>query len=74
MPNGDLFQSLRNGGSSVVTDQIETFTRGGIKLKSGVKVERINPHSITFSDGTELPARRIRPAKGAYGDDWVPPA
>ncbi|MCS3445473.1 MULTISPECIES: flavin-containing monooxygenase [Bradyrhizobium] len=35
VPNGDLFQSLRNGGSSVVTDQIETFTRGGIKLKSG---------------------------------------
>ncbi|WFU32637.1 NAD(P)/FAD-dependent oxidoreductase [Bradyrhizobium brasilense] len=35
VPNGDLFQSLRNGRSSVVTDQIETFTRGGIKLKSG---------------------------------------
>ncbi|QOZ37269.1 NAD(P)/FAD-dependent oxidoreductase [Bradyrhizobium sp. CCBAU 53421] len=35
VPNGDLFQSLRDGGSSVVTDQIETFTRGGIKLKSG---------------------------------------
>ncbi|WP_342725086.1 NAD(P)/FAD-dependent oxidoreductase [Bradyrhizobium sp. B097] len=35
VPNGDLFQSLRSGGSSVVTDQIETFTRGGIKLKSG---------------------------------------
>ncbi|GKQ56123.1 NAD(P)/FAD-dependent oxidoreductase [Bradyrhizobium sp. Ce-3] len=35
VPNGDLFQSLRNGGSSVVTDQIETFTQGGIKLKSG---------------------------------------
>ena len=27
-----------------------------------------------LADGTELPARRIRPAKGAYGDDWVPPA
>ncbi|MCP1836891.1 MULTISPECIES: flavin-containing monooxygenase [Bradyrhizobium] len=35
VPNGDLFESLRNGRSSVVTDQIETFTRGGIKLKSG---------------------------------------
>ncbi|NEU99818.1 flavin-containing monooxygenase [Bradyrhizobium uaiense] len=35
VPNGDLFQSLRSGGSSVVTDQIETFTPGGIKLKSG---------------------------------------
>jgi tRNA (adenine57-N1/adenine58-N1)-methyltransferase len=27
-----------------------------------------------LADGTELPTRRIRPAKGAYGDDWVPPA
>lgn len=35
VPNGDLFQSLRSGASSVVTDQIETFTPGGIKLRSG---------------------------------------
>ncbi|MGF6307558.1 monooxygenase [Bradyrhizobium sp. i1.8.4] len=35
VPNGDLFRSLRSGGSSVVTDQIETFTPGGIKLRSG---------------------------------------
>ncbi|KWV60689.1 FAD-containing monooxygenase EthA [Bradyrhizobium macuxiense] len=35
VPNGDLFQSIRSGASSVVTDQIETFTPKGIKLKSG---------------------------------------
>ncbi|MCC8981910.1 flavin-containing monooxygenase [Bradyrhizobium acaciae] len=35
VPNGDLFQSLRSGASSVVTDRIETFTPSGIKLKSG---------------------------------------
>ncbi|MCA6124622.1 NAD(P)/FAD-dependent oxidoreductase [Bradyrhizobium sp. WSM 1704] len=35
VPNGDLFQSLRSGKSSVVTDHIETFTPRGIKLKSG---------------------------------------
>nr|WP_249159646.1 NAD(P)/FAD-dependent oxidoreductase [Bradyrhizobium tropiciagri] len=35
VPNGDLFESLRSGKSSVVTDQIETFTPAGIKLKSG---------------------------------------
>ncbi|WP_426437851.1 flavin-containing monooxygenase [Bradyrhizobium genosp. P] len=35
VPNGDLFASLRSGKSSVVTDQIDTFTPGGIKLKSG---------------------------------------
>ncbi|QOZ29215.1 NAD(P)/FAD-dependent oxidoreductase [Bradyrhizobium sp. CCBAU 51753] len=35
VPNGDLFESLRSGTSSVITDQIETFTPEGIKLKSG---------------------------------------
>jgi cation diffusion facilitator CzcD-associated flavoprotein CzcO len=35
VPNGDLFDSLRSGKSSVVTDQIVTFTPNGIKLKSG---------------------------------------
>lgn len=39
VPNGDLFESLRSGKSSVVTDQIETFTRQGIKLKSGDVVD-----------------------------------
>ncbi len=35
VPDADLFKSLRDGTSSVVTDQIETFTETGIKLKSG---------------------------------------
>jgi monooxygenase len=35
VPDSDLFQSIRDGRSSVVTDQIETFTPSGIKLKSG---------------------------------------
>ena len=35
VPNGDLFRSLRKGTSSIVTDQIKTFTKTGIKLASG---------------------------------------
>jgi len=35
IPDGDMFASLKAGTSSIVTDQIETFTEAGIKLKSG---------------------------------------
>jgi cation diffusion facilitator CzcD-associated flavoprotein CzcO len=35
IPDADLFNSIKQGKSSVVTDQIETFTETGIKLKSG---------------------------------------
>ncbi|HVP85530.1 MAG TPA: NAD(P)/FAD-dependent oxidoreductase [Rhizomicrobium sp.] len=39
VPDSDLFQSIRSGKSSVVTDQIETFTPKGLKLKSGKELE-----------------------------------
>jgi len=35
VPDGDLFSSLRAGTSSVVTDQIQSFTEHGIRLVSG---------------------------------------
>ena len=35
VPNSDLFQAIRSGKASVVTDQIDTFTETGIKLQSG---------------------------------------
>src|SRR4029079_4623475 len=35
IPDGDLFQSIRAGKASVVTDEIERFTTTGILLKSG---------------------------------------
>ncbi len=35
VPDGDLFRAIRNKTVSVVTDQIDTFTANGIKLKSG---------------------------------------
>ena len=39
VPDGDLFKSISDGGSEIVTDQIETFTAGGIKLASGGELE-----------------------------------
>jgi len=35
IPDGDLFQAIRDGRASVVTDEIERFTETGIALKSG---------------------------------------
>jgi monooxygenase len=39
VPDGDLFVSLNSGKSSIVTDQIDTFTPAGIKLQSGKELE-----------------------------------
>ncbi|MGZ4506232.1 MAG: flavin-containing monooxygenase [Blastococcus sp.] len=39
VPEGDLFAALREGTASVVTDTIETFTEGGIRLGSGDELE-----------------------------------
>ena len=39
VPDADLFRAIRRGKVSVVTDQIETFTETGIKLKSGAELE-----------------------------------
>jgi len=39
VPNGDLFEAIRNGSASVVTDTIDTFAEGGIKLDSGEELE-----------------------------------
>jgi cation diffusion facilitator CzcD-associated flavoprotein CzcO len=35
IPDGDLFTGIAEGKASVVTDEIETFTETGIRLKSG---------------------------------------
>lgn len=39
VPNGDLFESIRSGKASVVTDLIDTFTESGIRLQSGRELE-----------------------------------
>ena len=39
VPDADLFRAIRRKRVSVVTDQIETFTETGIRLKSGSDLE-----------------------------------
>ena len=39
IPEGDLFEALRNRSASIETDTIDTFTENGIKLASGKELE-----------------------------------
>ena len=39
VPNGDLFKTLREGSTSIVTDRITRFTEKGILLESGNELE-----------------------------------
>jgi cation diffusion facilitator CzcD-associated flavoprotein CzcO len=39
VPDGDLFAAIRAGAVSVVTDEIDTFTEKGIRLRSGAELE-----------------------------------
>jgi monooxygenase len=51
VPDADLFQVIKSGRASVVTDQIETFTERGLKLKSGAELEA---DIIVTATGLEL--------------------
>ncbi len=51
VPDSDLFKSLKEGSSSVVTDHIETFTEQGIQLKSG---ETLDADIIVSATGLKL--------------------
>ena len=39
VPDADLYRAISKGRASVVTDEIETLTEGGIRLKSGGQLE-----------------------------------
>ena len=39
IPDGDLFRAIQGGKAKVATDEIETFTESGIRLKSGEVLE-----------------------------------
>jgi monooxygenase len=51
VPDADLFASIKAGTSSVVTDQIERFTRDGILLRSG---EELPADVIVTATGLKL--------------------
>jgi cation diffusion facilitator CzcD-associated flavoprotein CzcO len=38
VPEGDFFTALRSGTASIVTDTIDTFTPGGIRVSSGEEI------------------------------------
>jgi cation diffusion facilitator CzcD-associated flavoprotein CzcO len=39
VPDGDFFSTIREGRASVVTDEIDTFTERGIRLRSGTQLD-----------------------------------
>jgi cation diffusion facilitator CzcD-associated flavoprotein CzcO len=51
VPNDDLFEAIKSGKASVVTDQIRTFTDTGIELESG---ERLDADIIVTATGLEI--------------------
>ena len=71
--SGLFMKYLRRGsGYYIDVGASELVANGSIKLKSRVNIERINPNSVTLSDGTELPADLIVYATG-YGsmNGWL---
>ncbi|MDO6442814.1 NAD(P)/FAD-dependent oxidoreductase [Marinobacter sp. 2_MG-2023] len=63
--SGLFMKYLRRGsGYYIDVGASELVAQGEIKLKSGVSIERINPRSVTLTDGTELPADLIVYATG----------
>jgi putative flavoprotein involved in K+ transport len=71
--SGLFMKYLRRGsGYYIDVGASELVANGSIKLRSRVDIERINPHSVTLSDGTELPADLIVYATG-YGsmNGWL---
>ena len=51
IPDGDLFKGIAAGKASVVTDEIDTFTEHGVRLKSG---EELTADIIITATGFEL--------------------
>jgi cation diffusion facilitator CzcD-associated flavoprotein CzcO len=71
VPNGDLFEAIREGRASVVTDHIERFTATGIRLKSGEElpadlIVTATGLNLKFLGGMEVrvDGARVDPAKG----------
>ena len=71
--SGLFMKYLRRGsGYYIDVGASELVANGSIKLKSGTTIERINPRSVTLSDGIELPADLLVYATG-YGsmNGWL---
>ncbi|MEI7445718.1 MAG: NAD(P)/FAD-dependent oxidoreductase [Burkholderiales bacterium] len=65
--SGLFMKYLRRGsGYYIDVGASELVANGSIRLRSGVGIERINPRSVTLTDGTELEADLLVYATG-YG-------
>jgi cation diffusion facilitator CzcD-associated flavoprotein CzcO len=53
VPDGDLFDAIKKGQAAVVTDEIDSFTETGIKLRSG---EELHGDIIVTATGLNLVA------------------
>ena len=51
VPDADFFHAVRDGAAQVVTDEIETFTRDGVRTKSGRTLEA---DIVVVATGLEL--------------------
>jgi len=71
--SGLFMKYLRRGsGYYIDVGASELVANGSVQLKSGVNIERVNPRSVTLTDGTELPADLLVYATG-YGsmNGWL---
>lgn len=68
VPDNDLFATLKSGLAEMVTDEIETFTAAGIKLKSG---RELPADIVVTATGLVLqPAGGIRVSVDGTTVDW----
>ena len=51
VPDGDMFEAIREGRAEVVTDHVDTFNREGIRLKSG---KQLNADIVVLATGLNL--------------------
>jgi cation diffusion facilitator CzcD-associated flavoprotein CzcO len=70
VPDADMFQAIKAGTASVVTDHIEAFDETGIRLKSGARLDAdvivtATGLNLQVMNGLELTVdgRRIEPGK-----------
>jgi monooxygenase len=81
VPDADLFSAIRSGKVSIVTDEIETFTEAGIRVKSGKELEadiivtatglklKMLGGTQVFVDGTRIDLSRTLSYKGMMYSD-----
>ena len=65
LPNGDLFEAIKSGRASVITDHIKTFTAGSVVLASGAEIEA---DIVITATGLQL----VTPGEMTFEADGVP--